>query len=213
MVVLDKEKNYNFKNTLGWYSIVFMNRPECVDSALSKLSFKKEYTEAALFIANKIGSFQSAHIRGTDHRPSHSLSNQEVFEELEAFSNDEVLILTDEPRIFKGHKRYKLIDRLILDEFETTIDEIGCNNSTVFDLINLLVAGYSNDFIGTQGSTYSGYINRLIAQRNGFSKPFKYFGVNSEDFYKTQYSWNNFTNLDKGVKLWWMEWPESNLYV
>lgn len=211
--VLDKNNNYNFKGTLGLYSIIFLNRPKYIDSALSRLSFKKEYVQAASYIADKIGSFKSAHIRGTDHRPAHSLSTDRIFEELESFSNDEIFVLTDEPDLFIGNKKYILIDRFILQEFESTIDEIGCDNSTVFDLINLLVAGESIDFIGTQGSTFSGYINRLVAQNNDYSHSFKYFGINSADFYGARYSWNNFTNLDSGVKLWWMEWPESRLYV
>jgi hypothetical protein len=80
-----------------------------------------------------------------------------------------------------------------------------------FGILNNLVMHYSKDFIGSPGSTYSGYIHRAINQNND-SYVWKIF--NESDLIQGMpYSWNGYNSRDTMTKQWWREWKESRLAI
>lgn len=211
-VVLEEEMNYNFKKTLAWYSATFLSRTTAMDQALERLSFKSEYVDAAKYIASQVGEFDAVHIRRTDHIP---LSRQYTFdtqERVQDLDSKNLLILTDEPYGIRYRGKFAFLDSLMLTEFKETLDQIRCTNTTEFDLLNMLIAGYAKRFVGTQGSTYSGYIHRMVDKNSPDTHKWDYFGLSKPVKQKNgSYSWNDIEKMPMIRKVWWLEWPESRL--
>jgi hypothetical protein len=208
---LDENFDWDIRKTLGYYSRFFNNRTVELDTQLSSVRFKKEYYELAEKIAKSIGDFNGAHLRLTDHIKMINTGSDVFNDGLERLSEDLPIVLsTDEPSsevVSKSKKKVLLLDRYILKNFYDEFRQLEFKEEVSFGIVNNLVMHYSNDFIGTPGSTYTGYIHRNINQNKNIG--FKLFGE-KEHKQVGNYSWNGH-NKDSFTKQWWREWEESKL--
>lgn len=214
--------SFSFDWNLGWYSTIFMNRTPEADLALSKTKFKKEYYELSSEIAKSIGTFVGAHLRYTDHNFD-SPRREEISAGLDTLEKGyQVVIVTDEYRNPLVQETGALIlEQYIEQEFEKEFKELPFKDETALGLISNLVMHHAKDFIGTQGSTYTGYIQRHVGgnMRLFAEKPYEQTGP---------YTWNGYQypelrNADYNRSInyvdklkhwdnrWWREWPESKL--
>ncbi len=203
----------HLKGTLGWYSRFFYNRSTRLDSAISNVRFKKEYQDFANNISKSIGQFVGGHIRLSDHIKMFE-TTQDMFEDglrrLEEHGLP-IVISTDEPShkmIQDNRHRFILLDEYIVNNFVKEFGEFQFRDEVVFGLICNLVMQKSEYFIGTSGSTYTGYIQR-IRNNSGMNESWDFF--DSPAYIQDgPYSWNG-SPLDNSRKMWWREWPESRL--
>jgi hypothetical protein len=206
------DKNVHLKKTLGWYSRFFYNRSPELDNALKSVRFKDVYVDLAKKISNSLGSFQGMHLRLSDHIKMFN-TTQDMFESwLDRYENNglPIVVSTCEPgnKMIQDNKhRFILLDEYIVNNFRDDFMSLPFQDEVVFGLICNLVLHDSVNFVGTSGSTYSGYIHRVRNQR----------GVETWDFFDNPpkatalpYSWNGYP-LDSGRKMWWREWQESKL--
>jgi hypothetical protein len=206
------DKNVHLKKTLGWYSRFFYNRSPELDNALKSVRFKDVYVDLAKKISNSLGSFQGMHLRLSDHIKMFN-TTQDMFESwLSIYENNglPIVVSTCEPgnKMIQDNKhRFILLDEYIVNNFRDDFMSLPFQDEVVFGLICNLVLHDSVNFVGTSGSTYSGYIHRVRNQR----------GVETWDFFDNPpkatalpYSWNGYP-LDNGRKMWWREWKESKL--
>lgn len=212
---LDLTKTLHLKSTLGWYSRFFFNRSVELDKALSSVKFKKEYYDFAEMICRSLGEFQGAHIRLSDHLNMFN-TTQEMFENglLRLEQNGlPIVISTCEP----GHKmirdnkhRFILLDEYIVNNFSKEFLSLDFKDEVVFGLICNLVMHKAKHFIGTSGSTYTGYIQRKRNQ-NGLLETWDFFDQPIHNPIGS-FSWNGYP-LQNGQKMWWREWSESKLSI
>ncbi len=206
------DKNVHLKKTLGWYSRFFYNRSPELDNALKSVRFKDVYVDLAKKISNSLGSFQGMHLRLSDHIKMFN-TTQDMFESwLDRYENNglPIVVSTCEPgnKMIQDNKhRFILLDEYIVNNFRDDFMSLPFQDEVVFGLICNLVLHDSVNFVGTSGSTYSGYIHRVRNQK----------GVETWDFFDNPpkatalpYSWNGYP-LDNGRKMWWREWKESKL--
>ncbi len=206
------DKNVHLKKTLGWYSRFFYNRSSQLDNALKSVRFKDVYVDLAKKISNSLGSFQGMHLRLSDHIKMFN-TTQDMFESwLNRYENNgfPIVVSTCEPgnKMIQDNKhRFILLDEYIVNNFRDEFMSLPFQDEVIFGLICNLVLHDSINFVGTSGSTYSGYIHRVRNQR----------GVETWDFFDNPpkatalpYSWNGYP-LDNGRKMWWREWQESKL--
>jgi hypothetical protein len=209
------ESGIHLKGTLGWYSRFFYNRDNNLDSMLSTVRFKDEYYEFAKMITGSIGNFVGGHIRLSDHKKMFN-TTIEMFENglsvLESYKLP-IIISTDEPSnlmIQKNKHRFILLDEYIVDNFVKEFTNQKFREEVVFGLICNLIMHNSEYFIGTSGSTYTGYIQRM-RNLNGKNETWHFF--DEPKYISTgPYSWNG-DFLDGSKKMWWREWPESQLNI
>lgn len=210
---IELDRNIHVKKTLGWYSRFFFNRSPGLDAALNSVSFKKEYYDFAELVAKSIGIFSGGHLRLSDHLKMFN-TTQEMFEsglaELEKMGLP-IVISTDEPThkmVVDNRHRFILLDEYIVNNFAKEFKELKFQDEVIFGLICNLVMHKSVEFIGTSGSTYTGYIHRKRNQSlihgtwNFWDKP------NQSSI--GPFSWNGY-DLENGRKMWWREWEESKL--
>jgi hypothetical protein len=211
---MDEEKNWDIRKTLGYYSRFFNNRSKELDSSISSVKFKKEYYDLSYEIAKSIGDFNGAHLRLTDHVPMINTTVDSFNYGLSKLKGNETIVLsTDEPTsevISKSDYKVLLLDRYILKNFHKEFRNLTFKEEVSFGIINNLVMHYSKDFIGTPGSTYTGYIHRNINQKTDID--FKLFGEENHEI-TGNYSWNGYINKDSLTKQWWREWKESKLCI
>jgi hypothetical protein len=206
------DKNVHLKKTLGWYSRFFYNRSPELDNALKSVRFKDVYVDLAKKISKSLGSFQGMHLRLSDHIKMFN-TTQDMFESwLSIYENNglPIVVSTCEPgnKMIQDNKhRFILLDEYIVNNFKDDFMSLPFQDEVIFGLICNLVLHDSVNFVGTSGSTYSGYIHRVRNQR----------GVETWDFFDNPpkaialpYSWNGYP-LDNGRKMWWREWKESKL--
>lgn len=211
--------NINFvKFAFAFYSRFFFNRPATLDSFFSRLTFKKEYLDLAEKIAKKIGRFRGMHIRLTDHADKYDTTPENIANGQEYFINTNLplIVSTDDKNRVSQKIKIKCIfvDDIINDEFDKEFMELPFHNEIVFGLISLLVMSYSEEFVGTPGSTFSSYIHRLIINK-GLSNNLHYIKAGKLfDSYKQNgpFSWNGF-QMHTNTKNWWREWKECKLCV
>lgn len=210
--------NMHIKNTLGWYSRFFNNRTKELDEALSSIKFLPEYYELSKEIAKSLGTFNGVHLRLTDHIAQRVHTTKEMFDAGIEKINDgnKIVICTDEPKTeLLKHDRSKFImlDEYILNNFDKSFNQFKYKDEVSFGLLNNLVMHHSKKFVGTIGSTYSGYIQRAMNQKNDIE--WNWFDYISDPVYKEsdagKYSWNSSKNIDVNNKQWYREWKESRL--
>ena len=220
-ISLYDNKKINFKNTLCWYSRFFYNRNKELDSLLNEVKFKTEYTELAKKIATNIGPFNAIHVRLTDHLGMFRSTENMINDSIEFFMSktEPIVIITDdsEHEFIKKFKKYSniiLLDSFIVNNYSTDFIELPFNDEVIFGLINLLVGTHAKDFIGTSGSTYSGYIHRIINQNRNNTHLFRQTD-SINPVVAEPYSWNapEHKELGNSRKCWWTEWKESYLNV
>ena len=211
---INLEGDVHLQNTLAWYSRFFYNRTPELDLALSKVKFKQEYYDFAQMIVNQLGKFQGGHLRLSDHMKMFT-TTQEMFEaglyKLEQ-NNLPIVISTCEPShkmVIENRHRFILLDEFIVNNFSNEFKNLKFTDEVIFGLICNLVMHHSEHFIGTSGSTYTGYIQRLRAN-SGKNETWNFWdqpNYNSNG----DYSWNT-ELLPGGQKNWWREWPESKFH-
>lgn len=219
----ERVSNFSFQWTLGWYSTMFMNRTSDLDLSLSKTRFKKEYYDLAEAIAKSIGPFVGAHLRYTDHNFD-SPGREDIKAGLDSLEKGyPIVIVTDEYRNpLVQETGALLLEQYIETEFAKEFKQLPFTDEVTLGLVANLVMHHAKDFIGTQGSTYTGYIQRhvggnmrLFAERpyeqtgpytwNGY----KYPKIKNAEYNKTI---NYISELKDWDNRWWREWPESKLF-
>lgn len=219
----DEVDHFNFTWTLGWYSTMFMHRTPEVDLSLSKTRFKNEYYQLADLIAKSIGPFVGAHLRYTDHNFD-SPKREEIIAGLDTLEKGhQVVIVTDEYRnLLVQDTGALLLEQYIEKEFEKEFKQLPFNDEVTLGLISNLVMHHAKDFIGTQGSTYTGYIQRhaggtmklFAEQKYEKTGPYTWNGYKFPKLRNAEYNKtiNYISELKEWDNRWWREWPESKLF-
>lgn len=211
---LNNYKNIHLRKTLGYYSRFFFNRDAKLDKSIFSVRFKTEYYELAEKIASSIGSFNGAHFRLTDHKKMFNPDIDILDSGISKIDNSiPIVMCTDEPNsklIKNSSYKYLMLDEYILDNFYKDFRTFKFKEEVSFGILNNLVMHYSKEFIGSPGSTYTGYIHRNLNQKKDIE--WRIFG---EEKYKQNglYSWNGYNNKDSLTKQWWREWKESRLKI
>ncbi len=236
-------------NTLSRYCYFFylgrVAQLQAID-ALRRIKPKVPYAHFAERVSKSLGTFNAVHIRRGDFKATTGVTTldrkpEEVIEALEHHFNrsDLLVILTDEPNdpffdnIKTHYPNHLFLDDHVLAEFGAEFSELPQHDSIAMAYIAQLIASYSQDFIGTMTSTYTGMIQRMRGLR-GKSEPFKFLwdeippadaelkpgshargnevplnkGVMIEQF-EGPYSWNRYNQRLNPA--WMSEWPESFL--
>jgi hypothetical protein len=210
--------NIHIKNTLGWYSRFFNNRSKELDLALSSVKFLPEYYELSEQIAKSLGNFNGAHLRLTDHSSQRVVTTQEMFDFGISKIDDgsSMVICTDEPdsKLLKNNaNNFIMLDEYILKNFSKDFINFKNRDEVSFGLLNNLVMHHSKKFVGTIGSTYTGYIQRGMNQKSDID--WHWFDFIDDPVYKNTgsgpYSWNGIESVDSFSKQWHREWKESRL--
>lgn len=218
-LIIDAEKDVHlYQYTFPLYSRFFYNRPVSLDKVLSQLTFKEPYQSLAKRIAERIGPFRGLHFRLTDHANNYDFSKITSDCISRSFNRHDIpfIISSDDKDIVKNllDDKYIFIDEIIQEQFADDFLNLPFHNEVVFGLISLLVMAYSEEFIGTPGSTFSGYIHRLRVLR-GVIDEMNYLPSGKEkkiDAIGKPYSWNS-CDLHTNTKSWYREWPECKLQV
>jgi hypothetical protein len=122
-----------------------------------------------------------------------------------------IVMCTDQPNseiIGKSAYKYLFLDQYIIDNFYQEFRQFKFKEEVSFGVLNNLVMHYSRDFVGSPGSTFTGYIHRGINQKRDIQ--WRIFGE-QEHKQSGPYSWNGYENKDTMTKQWWREWKESRL--
>jgi hypothetical protein len=211
-LVLDEYNNIYLRKTLGYYSRFFFDRDQSLDKSLSSVRFKPEYYELAEKIAKSIGDFNGAHFRLTDHKKMFDPDNNILDSGISKINNRLPLVMcTDQPDselIKNSSYSYLMLDDYILNNFYKDFRQFKFKEEVSFGILNNLVMHYSKEFIGSPGSTYTGYIHRGLNQKRDIQ--WRIFGE-EEHTQNGPYSWNGYDNKDSFTKQWWREWKESRL--
>lgn len=211
---IDDDSNIHLSKTLGYYSRFFFDRDKDLDKSISSVRFKSEYYELADRIAKSLGSFNGAHFRLADHKAMFDPDFNILDRGIDKINNGRPIVLctdqSDSEIIKQSSHKYLLLDKYILDNFHKDFREFKFKEEVSFGILNNLVMHYSQDFIGSPGSTYTGYIHRGINQKRDIQ--WKIFGE-EEHIQNGPYSWNGYENKDTMTKQWWREWKESRLDI
>ena len=211
-LVLDDYENVYLRKTLGYYSRFFFDRDQSLDKSLSSVRFKPEYYELAEKIAKSIGDFNGAHFRLTDHKKMFDPDNNVLDSGISKINNRLPLVMcTDQPDselIKNSSYSYLMLDDYILNNFYNDFRQFKFKEEVSFGILNNLVMHHSKEFIGSPGSTYTGYIHRGLNQKRDIQ--WRIFGE-EEHIQDGPYSWNGYENKDSFTKQWWREWKESRL--
>lgn len=212
---IPEKSNIHLKKTLGYYSRFFMNRDKALDKSLSSVRFKQEYYELAKVISDSIGHFNGVHFRLTDHKGMFDPDYNVLDIGIDTLHKNglPIVMCTDQPNseiIKKSSNSYIFLDQYILNNFYKEFKQFKFKEEVSFGILNNLVMHYSQDFIGSPGSTYTGYIHRAINQKRDIQ--WKIFGE-QEHIQDGPYSWNGYENKDSLTKQWWREWKESRLDI
>ena len=206
---IEQNTNYRFIGTLGWYSIVFYDLYKTQCTRNWEVNFRNEYVNVAHKIINEIGEFAAIHIRQKDHAAIAGINSDDINAAIDSLCSKTVLVLSDDysNRWNPSSRNHMNIDDVIMHNFKNEILALPFHDETVFGLISLLVASSATEFIGTPGSTYSGYIMRNVNKKN-HTNNWRYIG-NIDTHNRGKYSWNAYKNMPIETKVWWMEWEES----
>jgi hypothetical protein len=206
------DKPLHLKRVLCWYSRFFYNRSPELNKVLSSIKFKNVYLNLAKKISYSLGNFQGMHLRLSDHVVMFE-TKQEVFEAwLDKYEKNNIPIVVstcepNHPMVQKNKDRFILLDEYIVSNFADEFHDLPFQDEVVFGLICNLVLHDSINFVGTPGSTYTGYIQRIRNNK----------GIETWDFFDNPietdiepYSWINYP-LDATSKNWYREWKESKI--
>jgi len=205
---IEKDKSYDLRAyNLAAYSRFFFGRTKELDTAIDSIRFKKEYTDFAKMVADYLGSFNAIHLRLTDHKAHFSVSEKQFDDAVAILSDKKIVLLTDEVEsdILKG-KNVILLDDIIVENFSKEYSMLPNTSEIAYGLVAALVLTYSDDFIGTPGSTFSNYIYRERLKKHDIN--YKYLGLEDVD-HGNPFSWNA-PGLENQGSIY-REWPESRL--
>ncbi|MDR4492885.1 MAG: 2OG-Fe(II) oxygenase [Nitrospirales bacterium] len=230
-----------------FYSYFFYLDPphkQKVFDLLKKMVPKKPYRNFADRVVSDLGLFNAVHIRRGDFKKTFGVttldrSPREVLEVLEHhFSpNEKLVILTDDMHdpffheIVGAYPDCVFLDQFLLDHYGESFLDLPQHDSIALAFLSQLIAGKSQDFIGSMNSTFSSLIQRFRGNA-GREEPFKFLwneladpgvglqrgrhaksrcvpmkhGIMIEQF-SGPYSWNR---VNPRINPAWMrEWPES----
>jgi hypothetical protein len=208
----------NIENTLGWYSRFFNNRSKELDHSISSVKFLPEYYELSEKIAKSLGDFNGAHLRLTDHVSQRVNTTKDMFDLgiSKIDDNKPIVMCTDEPdnKLLKIQgNRFIMLDDYILKNFSKDFVEFRYRDEVSFGLLNNLVMHHSKKFVGTIGSTYTGYIHRGMNQKSDIE--WNWFDFVDNPVYEYSgfgpYSWNGLDKMGTEQKQWFREWKESRI--
>lgn len=192
-----------------WYSTFFFNRTSELNKSIKSVKFKKQYVTLAEKIAKSIGDFNGVHIRLTDHAFwKNPITSKEIDKFLINLNNRTIVIATDnfDDEVIKNiSTKHIILDKYIEENFMKDFLLLDFFDETVFGMIVNLVMHHSKDFVASQGSTYSGYIQRNVNQKNK-NYIWKIIGEENLTIGKN-YSFSKYDNID--LVSWYREWPES----
>jgi hypothetical protein len=126
--------------------------------------------------------------------------------------NKQIVLCTDEPShkmVQRNKENFLLLDEYIVNNFSNEFKSLKFKDEVIFGLICNLVMHKSERFIGTSGSTYTGYIHRM-RNINHLNESWEFFD-DPAPANGSPYSWNADMYPQGGQKMWWREWPESFL--
>lgn len=204
-VYLNRDSNYRFIETLGWYSIVFWNMPSLQTNNF-EIKFKAEYVDFSSKITKEIGDFSSIHVRGEERIKINEFNLFDICQDINNLLGDTIVLVTDELDVntIKSDKKVIDISSFIMDNFLDEFMKLPFHDETIFGLVCSLVACNSRDFSGTLGSTYSGYIHRNMRIKNNKYK-YKFIGHNPPEF-NDENPWYLYKDLSIETKIWCREW-------
>ena len=212
VVYLQKGVNYEFVETLGWRGIIFWAQDASVRASLfaeSEIVMRIPYVELAKTISDELGDFASIHVRRKDMREFNSSNDQDVEYSIKDILDYRTkLLFTDEPESTKwivDKYGFMLFDDFLYDQ-KQKFTNLPFSDETVFGLVSLLVACESNDFIGTLGSTYSGYIHRAVRKKAGKNYLWKYFKDTKIDN-NSKWEWQKY-EIEPAWKVFWRQYDE-----
>lgn len=210
--------NMHIKNTLGWYSRFFNNRPKELDQLLKSVKFRSEYYQLSEVIAKSIGSFNGLHLRLTDHVDQRVSTTTDMLDNaIDKINDGKPLVLCSDDInsnvVKKSKHKFIMLDQYILDNFGKDFATFRYTDEVSFGILNNLVMHYSDKFIGTIGSTYSAYIQRSMNQSRDIDWLWFDYIDNPvyEESLQGKYSWNASKKIDTHAKQWFREWKESRL--
>jgi hypothetical protein len=214
-IIIDPSTDIVCINTLSWYSRFFYSRSSDLERVLESVAFKEPYQLLAKKIASSLGSFVGAHLRFTDlSRNIYALEYSDIHEGLAALPVNRLPLVISSDDMDHAFVRslkipFHAIDDLILGDFRAEFENLPFHDHTALAIISNLVLGYSDDFIGTPGSTFTGLVHRQLNQRGVckwrfFSAPF------GSLISQGNFSWAN-SSCPSKVRNWWREWSESKL--
>lgn len=209
---LSNNLNYNFVSPVCFYSKVFKNRSSKIDMALAEIKWKTEYVKLASKISKELGDFSGIHLRSTDlNNTIFTVGDTDFLKGLNFLEQKSMPIVlstdnTESEIVLKNKDKYMIIDQLIMENWYDSFKELPNSGETVLGLLSNLVMGYSKNFIGTPGSTYTAYIQRCCNQRlDNFE--WNFFG-GRYGTYHIQY-----TRKYGHFPRWWREFSESKLLM
>lgn len=213
-LIIDDDSNIHLSKTLGYYSRFFFNRSKELDKSLSSVRFKPEYYELADRIAQSLGNFNGAHFRLADHKKMFDPDANILDNGINKINNGlPIVMCTDQPNseiIKQSSYKYLMLDQYILDNFYKDFRQFKFKEEVSFGILNNLIMHYSKNFIGSPGSTYTGYIHRSLNQK----RDIEWLLFGEKQYNQTgQYSWNGYNEKDTLTKQWWREWKESRLDI
>jgi hypothetical protein len=215
-----KHPHFN-KWCFGYYSCFVYKRSKKLDRFISSIKFRGAYTQLAAKIAESLGDFVGGQIRLTDHAknylPPQAILDPAIRDSVEIFKKNNkglkfIVATDDNTRVMEDIGIDCILIDDVIEEFSEDFQKLPFHNEVVFGLICLLVLSYSKEFIGTPGSTYSAYIDRMRINRGLKRGSVVKTGNPKDDFWepKKQFEWQDHPRCNHFMG-WWYEWPECKL--
>lgn len=245
---MEPKDNRN-RDNLSFYSYFFYLDPETrrsVKQMLLRMKAKAPYAELAQKVAADLGKFNVVHLRRGDFKVTYGVTilDRQPWEVIESLDHhfsrsDRLVILTDErddpffDEIKAAYTDHIFIDHHILDHYEKDFFALPTYDSIALAHLSQLIAGESEDFVGTMTSTFTSMVQRYRGNR-GKHEPFKFLWnelpAPGERLERGRHPVSDCVPLDRGVMIeerngpyswsrvspllnpaWMREWPESFL--
>jgi hypothetical protein len=221
---------------LAWYSYFFhatgATRARLL-AAVEAVRLRDPYQQLGERIADDLGTFNVAHIRRTDLvigiRSYAAISPMHIAETVaKRLPTYEPLIIASEADpasslfdpIRERYPDVTFLTDVVLGDYGARFAALPVSEDNALGAVTQVVASRAGGFVGTMGSTFTGLIQRLRAQRDP-SLPFLYTADHTppgpvfedgeyRDVHPGRYSWNRIgltTNPDTAS--WLREWPEA----
>jgi hypothetical protein len=220
------------ENTLGYYSYVLPFDERIVYACDRLITVKEPYRRAALSIVGdlrrKHGRFASVHIRRTDFLADHDqtqvVSLEDLLHNLSCHVPPDCLLLIHSDETDRDYFQPILAaypNHWLIDESLFRCLYPGTLDSAEIGLVSAIVASYSDIFLGTMFSTFTGYIQRkrLLNGKNGgflylYNQRPDGLGFQDGRILETGASGYTWDKIDmpedlRSICFWWREWPES----